>query len=76
MDKIEKERFESHYQEYLKGIGQRQKEIVDLRHQKWTLKQIGDKFQISAERVRQILEAAAKAGQKTLAKSESGEDCR
>lgn len=60
----EKLRLDSQYSKYLKEIERRRAEIVLLRQAKWTLKEIGSKFDISAERVRQVLLAAKKAKEK------------
>lgn len=43
------------YAKFMEEVEERRAEIVRLRHKGWTLQQIGDKYQISAERVRQVL---------------------
>jgi DNA-directed RNA polymerase sigma subunit (sigma70/sigma32) len=58
MDKRNK--FEDHHTKYMQGVRRRREEIVRLREISWTLKEIGEKFDISAERVRQILLSASK----------------
>ena len=43
------------YLKYMECVKKRRAEIVRLRKNNWTLKQIGEKMEITAERVRQIL---------------------
>jgi DNA-directed RNA polymerase sigma subunit (sigma70/sigma32) len=54
-------KFEDHHTKYMQDVRRRRDEIVRLREINWTLKEIGERMNISAERVRQILLAAEKA---------------
>jgi DNA-directed RNA polymerase sigma subunit (sigma70/sigma32) len=61
------------YERFMEEVRSREKDMVELRRKGMTLQQIGDRYQITAERVRQIVTRTKKArGKDPAIKKTSG----
>ena len=73
-DQVDRERLQKVVKTALKRLDPRSRDIVLLRQQGWTLKQIGEKYDLTRERIRQIENSAFKKLREALLKKQCVKD--